>query len=545
MSLINANSYGTSTGTAGAAVNGATVIRDGTVMVGNNAALGGSTIELGDTTRVLTNVAYATTGASVLGFEHTYDFSTDNRSAHGGVFLENGDGILTSGNPGSGPGAFFNVNATLAGHTFTSADIGVRILVKDEVDNPERNGIYQVSQINADGTMNLVRATDFDTAAEMSYGSQVTVTGGGTYFMASPNITNVNGTGSDPVHWLADTSNPNVTLQVANGTVTTVSQAIDVNANGTGTTSIVSATPVTFSGAVTLQDLKSGVQESKTLTLNSTATSGSGMEFTGVISEAANGGGPTDDVLALLKTGTGIATLTQNNTYHGGTTVSGGTLLVTNTTGSGTGSGDVVVQSGGALGGTGIIAPAVGSDITVNSGADLLVGTPGGTSPQTLTIALQSTGVTAPTQSVFTLAGTLKLDLFQNQAATPVTESDRLVFTNTGSSVISLSPGAVLNVGIGAGSPLDPSTFNVGDTWKLIDWAGLTPSGTFTFSNLNGNYTSDFVNLPDLSSSGYFWDISQLYTAGTIIVAVPEPGRLALLILGVLALGWRRRRGCW
>jgi hypothetical protein len=58
---------------------------------------------------------------------------------------------------------------------------------------------------------------------------------------------------------------------------------------------------------------------------------------------------------------------------------------------------------------------------------------------------------------------------------------------------------------------------------------------------MNGNYTSDFVNLPDLGL-GRFWDISQLYTAGTIIVAVPEPGRLFLIILGFLALGWRRRR---
>jgi autotransporter-associated beta strand protein len=249
-------------------------------------------------------------------------------------------------------------------------------------------------------------------------------------------------------------------------------------------------------------------------------------------------------VLSLNMNGTGVVTLAGNNTYHGGTTVTAGTLLVNNVAGSGTGYGDVTVQSGAMLGGRGILAPGAGHDITINSGATLMVGTPGSTSAQTLSVALQSSGATPGTQSVFTLSSgsTLHLDLFLNQVSTPTTESDRLVFSTSGAATSSISiGGATLNVGIGASSALNPANFSVGDTWKLIDWGGVTPTGTFSFTNLNGSYTSDFTDLPNLGA-GKFWDISQLYTLGNIIVAVPEPGRLLLLLLGFLALGWQRRR---
>ena len=61
----------------------------------------------------------------------------------------------------------------------------------------------------------------------------------------------------------------------------------------------------------------------------------------------------------LRKLGTGHLTLTGDNSYTSGTTISGGTLLVDNTTGSGTGTGDVWVLSGTILGGDGSIAGTV------------------------------------------------------------------------------------------------------------------------------------------------------------------------------------------
>jgi autotransporter-associated beta strand protein len=533
VTLSGANTYGSLTGGSGAAANGGTIVRNGTLVITNTSSLGaGTTIELGDATIVLSSVDYATTGGSLLGIERGLTTAVDNVAAFGGAFNATAGGLIIAGIPNAGPGAFYGVSRVIDGRTFGSADIGRTILVKDEIDNPERNGIYSIININDDLSMNLVRVADFSTTANMRYGTQVSVSSGThagqTFFMAAPDVANVNGVDTDPVHWLRDVSNASVTLQINNAAITTVSQAIDINANGLGATTIVSANPVTFTNTVTLQDMRVGFQEIKTLTISSSAD-GTGIAFSGIISEADGGTGVGDDVLYLRKEGGGVATLSGANTYHGNTTVSSGTLLVNNTTGSGTGSGAVTVQSGATLGGSGILAPSNGGDITILAGSSLSIGTPGSLVAETLTISLQ-------TGSDLILGGTLRLDLLLNQSNTTTEEADRLVLLKTGAPVVDLSGSTLV---VSAINGLVPSSFEIGDTWKLIDWAGVVP--TSTFSNLTGNFSSNIVDLPDLGS-GRFWDISQLYTTGTIAVAVPEPGRLLLVILGLLALGWRRRR---
>jgi rhamnogalacturonan endolyase len=81
-------------------------------------------------------------------------------------------------------------------------------------------------------------------------------------------------------------------------------------------------------------------------------------------------------VTSLIKVGAGTFILTGvSNAYSGGTTINGGVLLANNATGSATGTGAVTVNSGGALGGAGIIAGAV----TVNSGGKLSPGNGVGT----------------------------------------------------------------------------------------------------------------------------------------------------------------------
>ena len=60
----------------------------------------------------------------------------------------------------------------------------------------------------------------------------------------------------------------------------------------------------------------------------------------------------------------GTLVLEAANTYHGPTFVNGGLLLVNNTSGSGTGNGDVTVNTTGTLAGTG----SIGDALTVESG---------------------------------------------------------------------------------------------------------------------------------------------------------------------------------
>jgi hypothetical protein len=110
-------------------------------------------------------------------------------------------------------------------------------------------------------------------------------------------------------------------------------------------------------GNLTLQ-----VSSGKTITL-------SGTDFLG-------GGFDTQAQGGLTKAGPGTLTLAGPNSYVGGTSVTGGTLLVTNTTGAATGTGLVTVGTGaansGTLGGTGavgVVTIAGGGTVAPGNGA--------------------------------------------------------------------------------------------------------------------------------------------------------------------------------
>jgi len=89
------------------------------------------------------------------------------------------------------------------------------------------------------------------------------------------------------------------------------------------------------------------------------------------------------------KIGTGRLTLSGASTFAGGTTVSAGTLRVNNTTGSGTGSGDLEVFAGATLTGTGSLASAT----TIDDGATLAPGDPNGTLTITNNLTLSDNSI--------------------------------------------------------------------------------------------------------------------------------------------------------
>ena len=148
----------------------------------------------------------------------------------------------------------------------------------------------------------------------------------------------------------------------------TISRNLRARAGNTGTATIGgnSADASTFSGNVFLGT--DGTATGKGVTL--TAASGGTVTFSGVIQNAT--GVTTPGV--VTKAGAGTVSLTNANTYTGGTTVNAGSLFANNSSGSGTGTGAVTVNnSGSTLGGSGTISGSA----SVASGANLSPGASG------------------------------------------------------------------------------------------------------------------------------------------------------------------------
>jgi autotransporter-associated beta strand protein len=327
----------------------------------------------------------------------------------------------------------------------------------------------------------------------------------------------------------------NVTIGTGSGTAITMASAnTGTTANGainlTGGTTTVTGAIVSTGGAGTTSAMITLNGGTLNMSGNSIGTLGQAITFaaqSGSLSGLAelNGGGVLD------KTTAGILSLGNGNAYTGGTTLTLGTLLAANTTGSATGSGAVTTLATTILGGTGIIAPGSGSAVTVDGTLQV-----GGASPvagQTLTIATNA--------AALTINNLLTFDLFSGEASgalNAATHADRLLLTgNSNGATVALGASSIFEIT----TSLNTTTgWAAGSSWQLIDWAGLMPTGTF--SNLTGPI-GNFANLPDLSTQLMAWDVSNIYTTGIVsVVVIPEPSRALLLLLGLMMFVMRRRR---
>lgn len=227
---------------------------------------------------------------------------------------------------------------------------------------------------------------------------------------------------------------------------------------------------------------------------------------------------------ALVKTGDGTLTLTGNNLYSGGTTISGGVLIANSTSGnSSTGSGSVTVASGGTL-----------------RGGSVGGGTGGGALPGVITI--QNGGTLAPGDAVAT--GQLKV-------ANNVTFESGSAFTTR---IQGLNAGVehdqlLLVAGNVALDGTFTATFSVFSPtitdriYVINNLGGGTLTGTFSNYTTSGSVVANY--------GGFDWLI--YYNADSftgdlmggndvVLVPVPEPAHLLLISTAGLGLGALVRR---
>jgi autotransporter-associated beta strand protein len=300
------------------------------------------------------------------------------------------------------------------------------------------------------------------------------------------------------------------------GTVTNSGVSAALPTSGTPNTTSTVTNTLTLGGSGTYAF--SGTLQDRTQIQNSTITTGS-------IAVSST----TTGIITLLKTGSGTQTLTGANTYTGPTTISGGSLILASGTGK-TGTGAVTVQSGGTLLGTGSVQ---GSSFTAQSGSTIQAGDSTAASSYG---TLHFTPVVGSGSFDFQSGSTVILGLNLGGA------SDLLNFVGTGTTTLLFNSN--FTIGPASFSPVMAQVFN------LMDWSGLSAAPTFasrfTYAGLltgNGDEATG-LNLPDVSGSGFNWDITNLTTNGSIalVAVIPEPSRALLLLLGLITLRLRRRR---
>jgi fibronectin-binding autotransporter adhesin len=189
---------------------------------------------------------------------------------------------------------------------------------------------------------------------------------------------------------------------------------------------------------------------------------------------------------------TATQTFTGANTYTGGTHIGIGTLFVNNTTGSGTGTGAVVVDTFGTLAGTGTISGAV--TVGSNNGGGKISG---GVTIGTLTL---QNGLTFTGQM-----GSLATYLVDLNSTT----SDDLVITGN---------------------------LNLSDAFDQISFQGTAGAASYQVARFSGTLTGTFNTVTNLPA-GYMLEYNpgQIDLVQTNVTEVPEPATWFVAALALLS----------
>ena len=363
-------------------------------------------------------------------------------------------------------GLNFNSSNNSAGGTTAAPGITV---TKQGLGNVQFNVAPTAPGTGFQGNLIVNEGAVRDAANAFQNAAAVTVNSGGQYQLGSSTITNwnlgagavltLNGSGKDPSTVNAEGAfrfNNNLTTANFNNAIVLASDSnIYVEAN----TAPVPPATVTYGHLILTQTV-----------------SGQG---------------------GLIKSGSGILELTQNDTYAGSTVINAGTLLVNNTEGSATGAGAVTVNAGAILGGSGTIDGPVsfvgGTLAAGNSPGTIHLGSTTFDSASLLNYQLDTPGVVGSGVNDLTVVtGDLVLDGTLNIEAL---------------------------VGFGVG------------TYRLFDYSGSLTDNGLVF----GTVPSDFQ---------FSIDTSIANEVNLTVTAVPEASTLALCSLGSAGFGlvWLRRK---
>jgi autotransporter-associated beta strand protein len=493
---------GNNTTTITLAGNGTGVVTlKGNVLAGNGAR--DYAITKTDTSTFVLSGSNTYGGATAVnGGTLTLDYSTNNNTklANGAALNLGGGTLNLSGGSHTEVVASTTLNTGASSITRSSGTSVLRMkAITRNAGSTVNFGAASIADTDTDNVNGIlggyatVAGADWAMSATSANNTAITAFTTYTTFVATGGVATTNYLQTDSISLTASESANSLKINT-----TTTGQSLDIGATRTLT---LTSGGLLFVGAQDYQ-INNGTLKSNTATNSDLIIQQWGAGTLTINSVIANGNGTS----TLTKAGTGTLALGGNNTYSGTTFVNAGTLLANNATAS-TGSGAVIVNNSGTLGGTGKITGSV----TLNNSSTIDGGTVG-------TVGTLSTGA-------LTLNNTsiLRVDMTS-------TTADQIRVTGA----VALGTTALLQLDIPNGT-----LFSAGQAFTLID-NDAADAITGTFSNAAAG--TDTIN-------GYGWIVT--YTGGDgndfMITAVPEPSTwlAAALALGVIGFSQRKRvRAC-